>query len=67
MASAPRTLDPSSRPPTCDGLTHRDDFLGAAFHDGITRFRVWAPEAARVEVQVDDSKLTIALTRSPEG
>jgi maltooligosyltrehalose trehalohydrolase len=67
MASEPRLLDSSARPPTCDNRHHRDDFLGAAVDGGVTRFRVWAPEAASVDVHLHDSTGTIALKRSSDG
>jgi maltooligosyltrehalose trehalohydrolase len=67
MASEPRPVEPSSRTPTCDSSHFRDDFLGAACTNGVTRFRVWAPEAARVDVHIESSQGTVALTRSAEG
>jgi len=49
---------PAKRP--CDGVHGRDVFLGAACADGVTRFRVWAPQAQRVEVCVDgDGRLPL--------
>lgn len=47
---------------------HRDAFLGALHHGGVTRFRVWAPEATCVEVHVkhpDES--TLELRAAEDG
>jgi maltooligosyltrehalose trehalohydrolase len=67
MASELRTLDSKLRRPTSDKLNFRDDFLGAVFDEGMTRFRVWAPEASRVDVHIENSTRTIPLARSGDG
>ncbi len=46
----------------------RTSFLGAAYRDGATRFRVWAPEARKVTVHVEaPAALTFALEPAADG
>jgi maltooligosyltrehalose trehalohydrolase len=55
-------------PPCAENLFDRDDFLGAAWIDGAARFRLWAPDARRVEVCLEgSSSRTVELTRSSDG
>jgi maltooligosyltrehalose trehalohydrolase len=50
------------------GAAYADDFLGSARRNGATCFRVWAPEAASVEVIVEAPHArTLALTRAADG
>ena len=58
MASEPAALsDPRS-----------NSFLGALYDNGAAHFRVWAPDASRVDVIVEDAAGTrIGLHKSPDG
>jgi maltooligosyltrehalose trehalohydrolase len=48
--------------------THRETFLGARHDEGVTRFRVWAPEARHVEAHVEyPHPLTLELQSSEDG
>lgn len=44
-----------------------DDFLGARYSRGETGFRVWAPEAKRVEVLFEGSQLRVPLEPQAGG
>jgi maltooligosyltrehalose trehalohydrolase len=56
---------PPAGPPGRD-LRGRDEFLGAARVDGLTRFRVWAPQAQRVQVCIE-GEARLSLTRASDG
>src|SRR3954468_11689750 len=43
------------------------EFLGALHTSDATRFRVWAPDAKRIEVVLHGSATRLALTRSKKG
>jgi maltooligosyltrehalose trehalohydrolase len=50
------------------GQPNRNDFLGAVHAAGVTRFRVWAPHAQRVEVLLERPNVqSFALERSEDG
>lgn len=58
----------SATPVDCIPSVDREPFLGAVHRDGVTRFRVWAPDAGRVEVCVEHPQaLTIALEPARDG
>ena len=45
-----------------------DSLLGALYADGAAHFRVWAPDASRVDVVVDDAAATrVVLKKSADG
>lgn len=49
-------------------LIDRESFLGAAHRDGLTHFRVWAPEARSVEVRVEHPQpFTFPLEPAADG
>jgi len=46
----------------------REKFLGAVHREGVTRFRVWAPQAQRVEVRIEQPQIsTLALEPEADG
>ena len=47
-------------------MRSRDEFLGGAFANGVTRFRVWAPQARRVEVCVEGQP-SLSLASACDG
>lgn len=62
MAGANLTRD--TPPPA-----HRQPFLGAAFCNGISRFRVWAPQTRRVDIELDPAEgaAGLTMTAAPDG
>jgi maltooligosyltrehalose trehalohydrolase len=47
--------------------SNSSEFLGALRIDGATRFRLWAPDATRVEVVLENSNERLNLSRSADG
>ena len=69
MASEATVLGVSpTATPRCSPQDERDAFLGAIHRNGVTRFRVWAPEARTVEVCIEHPiALTVELERATDG
>src|SRR5687768_8567758 len=61
-------IQPPASAPTACARPNREDFLGAVHIDGLTRFRVWAPDARRVDVRLEHPEVaTFPLERAEDG